>query len=287
MELSGKHWVGAVMGSMMLSMASGVDSAGNEVVMDEIVISATRDSKTSLEVPFSTALIDEEEILIEMVPRTLPETLRYQPSVLVQKTAHGQGSPFIRGFTAYRNLLLIDGVRLNNSVFRDGPNQYWGTIDIYSVSRMELVRGPGSALYGSDAIGGTLSVFTRGSQDMRPDRNWDSRLYTRISSAEESFTGRLETMGRLTDQLTMTLGVTAKDYGELEGGREVGTQKTTDYDEFDWDVKFEYAFTPDRTLVLAHQGVQLNDAWRTHKTIYGIDWEGLSVGSEFSRILDQ
>jgi hemoglobin/transferrin/lactoferrin receptor protein len=53
--------------------------------------------------------------------------------------------------------LLIDGVRLNNSVFRDGPNQYWTTVDPLGLERAEVVKGPVSVLYGSDAVGGTVN----------------------------------------------------------------------------------------------------------------------------------
>ena len=95
--------------------------------------------------------------------RTLPEALQFTPGVLVQKTAHGHGSPFIRGFTGRQNLLLVDGVRINNSLFRGGPVQYWNTIDPLSLDRIELVRSQGSVLYGSDAVGGTLNAFTRSS----------------------------------------------------------------------------------------------------------------------------
>jgi len=84
------------------------------------------------------------------------------PGVMVQKTGHGQGSPYIRGFTGFRTLLMIDGIRLNNAVFRDGPNQYWNTVDPFSIERLEVVKGPSSVLYGSDAIGGTVNVITRG-----------------------------------------------------------------------------------------------------------------------------
>jgi len=85
--------------------------------------------------------------------------------VQVQKTAHGHGSPYVRGFTAFRNLLLIDGIRFNNSIFREGPNQYWATIDTYAIDRLELIYGSGSTLYGSDATGGTLNLFTKSSHD--------------------------------------------------------------------------------------------------------------------------
>ena len=79
---------------------------------------------------------------------------------MVQKTALGQGSPFIRGFTGFRTVLLIDGFRLNNSVFRDGPNQYWNTVDAWSLEKLELVKGPTSAQYGSDAVGGAVHART-------------------------------------------------------------------------------------------------------------------------------
>ena len=95
--------------------------------------------------------------------RTLPEAFRELPGVHVQKTSNGQGSPFIRGFTGFRTLALIDGVRFNNSTFREGPNQYWSNIDAMSLDHLELIPGQGSVLYGSDAIGGTMNVFTRDS----------------------------------------------------------------------------------------------------------------------------
>ena len=54
-----------------------------------------------------------------MQPQSFPEALKEIPGVFIQQTAHGQGSPFIRGFTGFRNLAMIDGIRLNNSVFRE------------------------------------------------------------------------------------------------------------------------------------------------------------------------
>jgi hemoglobin/transferrin/lactoferrin receptor protein len=79
---------------------------------------------------------------------------------MLQKTSYGQGSPFLRGFTGFRTLLMVDGVRLNNAVFREGPNQYWNTVDPWSVDRYEVVLGPASVLYGSDAVGGAVNALT-------------------------------------------------------------------------------------------------------------------------------
>jgi len=261
------------------------DSA--EHTMPAILVTATRDECSPKDAPYSASVLPAETLRVDKAVRTVPEALTDEPGTMVQKTAHGQGSPYIRGFTSQRNLLMIDGIRLNNSVFREGPNQYWNTVDPLSLSRIELVRGPFSSLYGSDAVGGTVNAITRGMQDLRPDSNWDRRFYYRYSSAEDSHIARAESIGRLTDSLTLTLGYSLKDFGDLEGGKDVGTQEKTGYDERDWDTKLEYSLTDDAFLVLAHQSVEIDDAWRTHKTIYGIDWEGLSVGSELQRILDQ
>jgi hemoglobin/transferrin/lactoferrin receptor protein len=252
-----------------------------------IVVTATRDERIKQSAPYYVDVITADMLRIDGSPRTLPEALKNQAGVLIQKTGHGQGSPYIRGFTGFRNLLLIDGVRLNNSVFRDGPNQYWNTVDTMSMQRIETVHGPFSMLYGTDAVGGTVNAITRGMSSLQPNSKSDRRLYYRYSDAEHSSVTRLESIRLLTDQLALSVSGTVKKFGDLEGGEDVGTQKKTGYDELDWDAKLEYLLTDDSQLVIAHQGTEIDDAWRTHKTIYGIDWEGLSVGEELHRILDQ
>jgi iron complex outermembrane receptor protein/hemoglobin/transferrin/lactoferrin receptor protein len=78
--------------------------------------------------------------------------------VYEQQTAHGQASPFIRGHTGQQTLLLFDGIRLNNSTYRKGPNQYFFTVDAQTVHSIEVTRGGASTRYGSDAIGGVLDA---------------------------------------------------------------------------------------------------------------------------------
>ena len=115
-------------------------------LLDPLVVSATRTNRSASDTAYSTATIDADFIR-ETSRRTLPEALQYTPGVLVQKTAHGHGSPIIRGFTGRQNLLLVDGVRLNNSSWRSGAVQYWNTVDALSLDHLELIKNQGSVLY--------------------------------------------------------------------------------------------------------------------------------------------
>jgi len=246
--------------------------------LDTMFVTATRTSKECASVPYSVSLITGDDMKMQYMARTLPEAMKATPGVMVQKTAYGQGSPYIRGFTGMRTLFLIDGVRLNNSTFRDGPNQYWNTVDQYSVSSLETVRGPGAMLYGSDAVGGVVQALTpelfSGGGDARPFR---SRMYYRYASAEQSNVGRMELDGNLRNMLGYHLGFSPKFFGDLRAGNSVGVQPKTGYDEFNGDVKFEFLPHENSKLTVLHQQNYQNDVWRTHKTMYGISWEGTTV----------
>jgi len=252
----------------------------------DLVVTASRLPNPEFDEPFIVDTVDAERIR-DRSYRTTVDLFEDMPSVMVQKTGYGQGSPYIRGFTGFRNLFLIDGVRLNNAVFRDGPNQYWNTVDALSIDRMEVVKGPGSVLYGSDAIGGTVNVLTKGPKGYGEGFHAGGRLSYRLSSAERSQIGRVEAWGTWDHTFGLYVGGSVKEFGDLEGGRRVGTQHETGYDEWDGNLKAEYFLAPNRKLVFAHQHVQQFDAPRTHKTIYGVTWEGLTRGTELRRDLDQ
>lgn len=91
----------------------------------------------------------------------LPQALKEEPGLHLQQTTTAQGSLFLRGLTGQQVVNLIDGVRLNNSTFRPGANQYTAFIEPAAVERVEIVRGPNSTPYGSDSLGGTMNVLTR------------------------------------------------------------------------------------------------------------------------------
>jgi len=252
-----------------------------------MVVTATRSAVPLVDAPSAVSLKTSDALRLEYPVRVLTDAFRDEPGVMVQKTGQAQGSPYIRGFTGYRNLFMIDGIRLNNSTFRDGPNQYWNTVDPLGLSRLDIARGTLSMLYGTDAVGGTVNAVPRGIADLRPGSDWDRRLYYRYAEAENAHILRAESIGRLTADLALTLGYTFKSFGDLQGGRHVGSQPKTGYDERFWDARLEYSPAENAMLTLAHQDAATDDAWRAHKTLYAIDWKGLSRGDELRRSLDQ
>ena len=162
------------------------------IKLEDIVVTPTRSEEDVFNTPFAAGSYSMPKLQLEQMARTLPEALLDEPGIMVQKTAHGHGSPFIRGLTGYRTLLLVDGIRINNSVFRSGPNQYWTTVDIYSLERLEVVKGPASVLYGSDALGGVVNGITL-SPVYSSEDTFGGRVLYRGASSEQSNTERLET----------------------------------------------------------------------------------------------
>lgn len=258
------------------------------VQLDPIVVTATRLDKDIDDTPYTGYSLSSETLQNEKGIRTTPDAFKELPGIMIQKTAYGQGSPYMRGFTGFRTLFLIDGIRLNNSVFRDGPNQYWNTVDPYSIDDFEIIMGPASVLYGSDAIGGLVNAHS-----VRPDYqdgsgyHFSGRGFYRWADAEDSHTGRAQLGAACEKGWGVVAGFTAKDFDDLEGGKDVGLQRKTGYDEYDGDIKLEYAFSTDSRITLAYQTVDQDDVWRTHATVYGVSWEGTQIGTDLARTLDQ
>jgi hemoglobin/transferrin/lactoferrin receptor protein len=255
--------------------------------LDDLTVTAMRFPLAAFDSPYSTEVVDADR-LARRAYRTVPQALRDIPGVMIQETAFGQGSPFIRGFTGFRTLFLIDGIRLNNSVFREGPNQYWSTVDPLSIDRLEVVKGPSSVLYGSDAVGGTVNAVTRGPWTWRDDgAGVGGRLHFRGATAETGLIGRGELSASLDRTLGFLLGGGGKHFGDLHGGHELGRQGTTGYDEFNQDFKAEYFLSENVRVVAAHQWVDQNEVPRTHATIHAESFHGSAVGTDRVRDLDQ
>lgn len=119
----------------------------------EIVISASGWQENIREITNRVETVNQESISFTN-PQTSADLLKAAEGVFVQKSQLGGGSPIIRGFAANRVLIAVDGMRMNNAIFRGGNLQNVISLDAASLERTEVVFGPGSIIYGSDAIGG-------------------------------------------------------------------------------------------------------------------------------------
>ncbi len=237
------------------------------------------------DVPAAVTVQDGDYLRQRKMVRSLPDAFLRLPSVMVQKTAPLQASPYIRGFTGYQNLMLIDGIRFNNAAFRPGPNQYWSTIDPYTIDRLELARGPFSVQYGSDAVGGTVNVIPRHRKSFEPGWHFGGLVSTRVASAENAGAARIEFEGNR-GNVGFLGGGSLRSYGDIEsgGGR---LPHTGSPHEMDGDVRFDVPFRPGWRFVAACQHVEQEDAPRTHRTIWSVPFRGTEPGSELVRNHDQ
>lgn len=199
--------------------------------LPELVVSATRYPRDLRLTPRSLTVIDRDEIA-RAGRDQLPDVVAGTPGVLVQKTNPGGGSPFLRGLTGKQVVLAVDGIRLNNALYRAGPHQYLNTIDPWLVERIEVLRGPGSVLYGSDALGGVVAIETRAP---RAVSGVTPGAAVGAGSADRSLRGRLELDGHA-GQSGWLVGGTAKHFGDLRAG-DGAVQPYTGYDEASADLK--------------------------------------------------
>lgn len=264
-------------------------AAGQEIVtLAPVVVTASREPENAADSTQSVETVTNDD-MIENNFRSLPEALALTPGVSVQKTTHGHGSPFIRGFTGRQNLYLVDGIRMNNSTFRSGPVQYANTIDGLGLERFELVKSQGSVLYGSDALGGTLNAMTVSSDylDYDPGFFQHGSAFYRFSTNSESHVGRLQQSFGEGGKWGLTLGATLKEFGDVRSDY-YGTMEGTGYPEKNHDLKFEFSINENHQLTLAHQYLDQDEVNRWHSTLKNPGgWEGLAPGRFTSRVYDQ
>ncbi len=127
--------------------------------LGEVVLSANKWEQKLNEVPNKIIKINKIDILSGN-PQTSADLLGQSGQVFIQKSQLGGGSPMIRGFATNRVLLVMDGVRMNNAIYRSGNLQNVISVDALSVETAEVIFGPGSLVYGSDAIGGVMDFHT-------------------------------------------------------------------------------------------------------------------------------
>ena len=137
--------------------------------ISEIIVSATRWHESSKNIPVQTSSVSAKEISLGQ-PQTAADLLDLSGKVFIQKSQQGGGSPMIRGFATNRLIYTVDGVRMNTAIFRGGNIQNVISLDPFNTEQAEVIFGPGSVIYGSDAIGGVMSY-----QTLRPQLSTDDK----------------------------------------------------------------------------------------------------------------
>jgi hemoglobin/transferrin/lactoferrin receptor protein len=169
-----------------------IDLQPARITLDEVVISANRWEQNEREVPQRVEKIEMQQIAFAN-PQTAADLLNVGGYAYIQKSQLAGGSPILRGFATNRVMLVVDGVRMNNAIFRTGNLQNVISLDAASVENNEILFGPGAVMYGSDAIGGVMDFHTLSPHFSENGKTLvEGSAFTRFSSANLEKTGHLD-----------------------------------------------------------------------------------------------
>ena len=257
-------------------------------LLEEAVVVGRRDDVAE-DIPWTVAMVNSKDI--EAVnPQTSAHALESSGEVFVQRSQMGGGSPIIRGFEANRVLLVVDGVRLNNAIYRSGHLQNAITVDPSMLDRVEVLFGAGSLLYGSDALGGVVHFRTKEPQlHIEGTNRTGGNFFTRFSSANLEKTAHVDyniASKKWASQTSLTVSSFADmragtNYnheditygqtpfyvpdgasGEVRANSDPFLQRGTGYDQIDIMQKIKWQFGKDRFLLFNAQYSNSSDVPR-------------------------
>jgi hemoglobin/transferrin/lactoferrin receptor protein len=189
------------------------------IVLSEFSITANKWEQKRHEIPFEIEEVASKEIEFNN-PQTSADVMANTGKVFVQKSQMGGGSPMIRGFAANGVLIVVDGVRMNNAIFRSGNLQNIINIDPNLIGHAEVIFGPGSVTYGSDAMGGVMDFHTKKPEyAINKKFNVNVELTGRVSSANEEQTTSLGVNLGWKNFASRTQ-LSYSKFGDLKAGRE-------------------------------------------------------------------
>ena len=193
-----------------------IDSAKTTLFLDEMVISANKIEEPRRYITQQVEVLTHEKIRQLNAPTTA-DLLSNSGWVAIQKSQQGGGSAQLRGFEASRVLLMIDGVRMNNLIYRSGHLQNLITTDNNSMERVEILFGPSSTVYGSDALGGVIHLYTRNPQLAKDAKSkLGGNLMTRFGSVNNEKVGHID-FNIAGNKLSSFTSFTYSDFGKNFG----------------------------------------------------------------------
>lgn len=198
--------------------------------LNDVVVSANKVDETKKTVAQQIQVITGTEIK-ESQSQSTADLIASTGNVFVQKSQLGGGSPGIRGFEASRILLVVDGVRMNNLIYRSGHLQNIVTLDNNILSRVEVLFGPSSTIYGSDALGGVIHLYTKSPMLATDGKHPVSiNLFSRYGSVDNEMTNHFDLWFKSKKIGTIT-SLTYSQFGDLMEGKNQNPFYTSSYGE--------------------------------------------------------
>ena len=182
--------------------------------VEEFIVSANRWEQKSEEVPNYISVVSQPVVRI-MNPQTAADLVSLGGDVFVQKSQLGGGSPMLRGFATNRILINIDGVRMNNAIYREGNIQNVISLDPNIIERTEIIFGPGATMYGSDALGGVMDFHTKRALFSTGDSlilKAEGMMRWSSAAGEQTYHADINAGGR---RIAFLSSVTYSDFGDL------------------------------------------------------------------------
>lgn len=188
--------------------------------LEEVVFSASKFEERKSDVAPQIMVITKEDIQSQS-QQTTADLLQSSGKVLVQKSQMGGGSPIIRGFEANKVLMVVDGIRMNNAIYRGGHLQNVISVDQTSLERLEVVYGPGSVIYGSDALGGVVHFYTQKPQLKATGDKLlvKTKAFARYATSNQEKTGHVQ-LNLGWSKIASLTSFTYSDFGDLIQGRQ-------------------------------------------------------------------
>lgn len=184
--------------------------------LDEVVVSVFKKEAKTNRIAEQIAVLNKSEIQ-KIAPQTSADLLANIAGIKVQKSQFGGGSPVLRGMESNRVLLVVDGVRMNNAIYRKGHLQNSITVSPSLLDRTEVVFGPSSVIYGSDALGGVIHYYTR-TPKISAKKEIKGDFYSRFSTVNDEVTNGASLEFQFPKWSSLT-NVSYSDFGDLNMGK--------------------------------------------------------------------
>ncbi|MFC2109684.1 TonB-dependent receptor plug domain-containing protein [Bacteroidota bacterium] len=225
--------------------------------LDEVILSVSRAKENTNRIAEQTVVITSKDIQ-KISPQTSADLLALSPGIKVQKSQFGGGSPVLRGMESNRVLLVVDGVRMNNAIYRKGHLQNAITVSPSILDRVEVVFGPSSVIYGSDALGGVIHYYTKKLKTAE-NKEINSSVFSRYSSVNNEITTQFDTEMSFRKWALYT-NVSYSNFGDLK----MGKNRSHGYE--NWGKVFDYSnntsnYFHDDSVVNSNPNLQKNTGY--------------------------